>query len=307
MHKPCVTVVIPVYNRKERLVVVLDSLLKQDIADSYEILVVDDGSSDGSTDCIENMDSKIRVVRQVNKGAAAARHCGVLNANSNIIIYHDSDDIALPNKLSVMKDALDRHPDCVASISISKNPGKKNWKLPYWANVEDLSDVIFNNPLEHFFSNYYPLANAMNIAIRRDVALFSSANMEHFKAANDYQLQFKAATKGRFVCVPVITHEYHVGQGIGSEMGSYTQEGYSLLSMCCNFGLLNYPKEFKHHVQRRTENDGPRIILMLLAKKDYSLAWQVLMQTLKYGRMIKLPRRAYWAVEHYCKVKKELG
>ncbi|MFT2090396.1 glycosyltransferase family 2 protein [Paraglaciecola sp. 2405UD69-4] len=307
IEKPVISVVVPVYNRKERLLVVLNSLLNQDITVLYEILVVDDGSSDGSTEAIENIDNKIRVIRQVNRGAAAARHCGGLNARGEIIIYHDSDDLALPNKLKVMSEALNRHPDCVAAVSISKNPDKKNWKLPYWAKKGDSSDVVFDNPLEHFFGNYYPLANAMNIAIRRDVALFSGAEMEHFKAANDYQLQFKAATKGKFVCVPVVTHEYHVGEGISSNFGQYVQEAFSLISMWDNFALLSSPEEFKHHVQRRSENDGPRIILMLLTKKKFSLAWQVMIKTVKYGRTQKFPSRIYWALEYYLKTKKARG
>lgn len=304
IKRPIVSVVIPVFNRKNRLKIVLKSLIDQDLSSSYEILVVDDGSTDGTSEDLELLDPKIRVIRQVNRGAAAARHCGVLNAKSDIVIYHDSDDIALPNKLTVMKEALQRHPECVAAISISKNPTKKNWKAPYWADVKKLNDVVMDKPLEHFFGNYYPLANAMNIAIRRDIALFAGANMEYFKAANDYQLQFKAATKGPFVCIPIVTHEYHVGDGIGAAVGSYVQEAYSLLAMFNNFDLLDHPQEYRHHVQRRSENDGPRITLMLVLRGNYSLAWQVFINSLKYGRIIKLPRRIVWAFGHYIKTKK---
>jgi glycosyltransferase involved in cell wall biosynthesis len=304
-QKPDISVVIPVYNRKVRLLTVLESLLRQDFSGSYEILLVDDGSSDGSTDDIEGIDNKIRVIRQINRGAASARHSGVLNARSDIIVYHDSDDIAYPSKLTVMKDALDTHPDCIAAIGISKNPDSNTWK-PYWAESDSTNRIVFDEPLEHYFSNYYPLASAMNIALRRDVALFASANIEHFKAANDYQLQFKAASKGKFVCVPIITQEYNVGEGISSTLGSLVQEAFSLISVWENFATTGSPEKFKHHVQRRTENHGPRILLMLIAQKRYPLARQIFVNILKYGRLIKLPRRLFWAFDYYLKTKKTL-
>jgi len=301
---PDISVVIPVYNRKERLLVVLKSLLHQDFSGSYEVLVIDDGSSDGSSDDIESIDNKIRVIKQINRGAAAARHCGALNARGDIIVYHDSDDIAYPNKLTVMKDALDTYPDCIVAIGISQNPDDKIG-MPYWAMNEKADSIVFDQPLEHFFYHYFPLSNGMNIALRRDIAIFSSANMEYFKAANDFHLQFKAASKGKFVCVPVITQEYNVGEGISSKLGSFVQEAFSLISVWENFALNDFPEKFKQRVQRRTENDGPRILLMLLAQKRYPLARQLFVNILRHGRLIKLPRRIFWAFDYYLETKKK--
>lgn len=290
------SVIVPVYNRKDRLRTVLRSLLTQDCNFDYEIIVVDDGSTDGSVDDIEKLNQRIRVIKQENQGAAEARRNGAISANSDILIFHDSDDIALPNKVKIFTNALKSHPECVAAISISVNPDKKDWKPPYWVVDGQKDPIIINKPISHFFKYYYPLANAMNIAIKKDVMIIASENMRQYKAANDYHLQFKVAAFGKFVCIPEITHEYHSGEGIGSQNGSDAQEAFSLLSMCEMFKALGKPSEYSHHVQRRLERRGTYIFISLLKKRKLSLAGKLLKQILKYSKLVRIPRRLLGAL-----------
>ena len=97
---PRVSVVIPVYNCEKYIAAAIDSVLCQTYKD-YEIIVVNDGSSDGTNDILLRYGSKIRVVSQTNSGPAGARNTGVFNAKGEFIAFLDQDDTWLPQKLSL--------------------------------------------------------------------------------------------------------------------------------------------------------------------------------------------------------------
>jgi glycosyltransferase involved in cell wall biosynthesis len=93
-----VSVIVPTYNRKELMKKTLESLSKQEYPQNkYEIIVVDDGSTDGTKDMVLRMKEKspspIRYLRQKNQGAARARNLGIKNAKGFIIGFTDSDAI----------------------------------------------------------------------------------------------------------------------------------------------------------------------------------------------------------------------
>ena len=90
------SVVVPVYNRAKLLPLTLASLLAQ-TQPADEILVVDDGSSDGSAAIAEAFGPPVRVIRQVNQGPAAARNRGLAEARGEWVHFFDSDDLALPD------------------------------------------------------------------------------------------------------------------------------------------------------------------------------------------------------------------
>lgn len=97
---PMVSVVIPVYNRKNVLLDAINSVLMQTFT-NYEILVIDDGSTQSVSD-LQEMDPRIHVIRHdENKGAPAARNTGILHAHGELIAFLDSDDTWLPDKLKV--------------------------------------------------------------------------------------------------------------------------------------------------------------------------------------------------------------
>lgn len=99
---PLISVVIPVYNAEKFLPECLDSVLHQDYP-SFEILVIDDGSTDGSgkiADRYAEKDSRIVVVHQPNAGVSAARNRGVAEARGEYIAFVDADDRVTPSYLS---------------------------------------------------------------------------------------------------------------------------------------------------------------------------------------------------------------
>lgn len=109
---PTVSVIIPAYNRAPTLRAALDSVRQQDYQD-WELIVVDDGSSDGTAAVADSLgDSRVRVIRhEVNRGASAARNTGIRSARGRYIAFLDSDDAWLPGKLSAQVAVLESGPN----------------------------------------------------------------------------------------------------------------------------------------------------------------------------------------------------
>lgn len=86
------TVVIPAYNREKEIVRAINSVLEQTFQD-FEIVVVDDGSKDGTRVVVESfLDNRIRYIYQNNSGACVARNTGIENAHGKLVSFLDSDD-----------------------------------------------------------------------------------------------------------------------------------------------------------------------------------------------------------------------
>jgi glycosyltransferase involved in cell wall biosynthesis len=105
---PCVSVVIPLYNRAHTIERALSSVERQSFGD-LEIIVVDDASQDGGAEKIAGRDPRIRILRhEANRGAAAARNTGIGAARGEYVAFLDSDDEWLPRKLATQIDLLGR-------------------------------------------------------------------------------------------------------------------------------------------------------------------------------------------------------
>ncbi len=103
-----VSVIIPVHNRKELLVRAVESVLAQD-ARGFEIIVADDGSTDGMARSIrERFGGSVRIESQDHAGAAAARNLGASVAGGEFVTFLDSDDEVLPDWLSALTSEAER-------------------------------------------------------------------------------------------------------------------------------------------------------------------------------------------------------
>ena len=122
MSKPLVSVVTPVYNGEAFLRETLDSIFAQDY-EPFEVIVVDDGSSDGSG-AIARSYPTVRYIRQENQGPAAARNAGIAAARGEFLAFVDADDVILPNKLAVQVGYLLEHPETSVTL------GGQDWIDP---------------------------------------------------------------------------------------------------------------------------------------------------------------------------------
>lgn len=105
-----VSVVIPVYNKEEYVEQCLRSVLAQQF-DGFEVIAVDDGSTDGSGAVCDRLaagDSRLRVVHTPNGGVTAARRRGVEEARGRYVTFADADDMMLPGGLRSLYDAIER-------------------------------------------------------------------------------------------------------------------------------------------------------------------------------------------------------
>jgi glycosyltransferase involved in cell wall biosynthesis len=105
-----VSVIMPVYNGEKFLKIAIDSLLSQTF-DSWELIIVDDGSTDTTASILASyVDHRINTFHQENGGEARARNTGLDQARGEYIAFLDADDVYLPNALADMTDFLDHHP-----------------------------------------------------------------------------------------------------------------------------------------------------------------------------------------------------
>ena len=108
---PIVSVVVPIYNGERYLRDSLDSLLAQTFQD-FEIICVNDGSTDSSESIINEYaerDSRVKIVNQTNGGVASARNAGIENAEGRYLLFCDDDDLFASNMLEAMVGTMERN------------------------------------------------------------------------------------------------------------------------------------------------------------------------------------------------------
>jgi glycosyltransferase involved in cell wall biosynthesis len=93
-----ISVIIPVYNRQEFIKRSIDSVLDQSFKD-FELIVIDDGSSDLTPDILKTYTDKIKVITTKNQGVSSARNEGIKASQGEWICFLDSDDVWLEDKL----------------------------------------------------------------------------------------------------------------------------------------------------------------------------------------------------------------
>ena len=110
MNEPRVSIILPTFNRGDVIRRAIDSVLAQSFTD-WELVVIDDGSTDGTADAVSGIDPRIVVVRQPNSGVYVARNTGLSKARGRLITFLDSDDDWTPYYLELSAGFLERHPD----------------------------------------------------------------------------------------------------------------------------------------------------------------------------------------------------
>lgn len=127
-HTPLISIIVPIYNAELTLERCIDSLLQQEFQD-FEIILIDDGSTDNSSmicESYQKTDSRTQVLKQENSGVSAARNKGIERATGKYILFVDSDDSLEKDMLAMyVKILSENDPDAiVGALSIISNEGK---------------------------------------------------------------------------------------------------------------------------------------------------------------------------------------
>ena len=113
-HSPAVSVVVPLYNKEQHVFRAIDGILKQTFQD-FEVVVVDDGSTDGGAAVVRAMgDPRIRLISQPNAGVSVARNNGIAVARAPLIAFCDADDAWRPDFLANIVDLQREFPQAGA-------------------------------------------------------------------------------------------------------------------------------------------------------------------------------------------------
>jgi hypothetical protein len=201
------------YNREDLIASAIESVLAQTLTD-FELIVVDDGSSDGTVAVAERYlaDSRVRVVRnQRNLGDYPNRNYAATLANGEFLKYHDSDDLMYPHCLSVMVCALRSHPTAAFALS-----GSRSW--PGGACPMLLTPRLAYQR-EFLGSGLFQLGPSG--ALFRSAAFHDLGGFAPGGAASDYLFWLKACAKLNVLLVSgdLFYYRVHSGQEMASPKG----------------------------------------------------------------------------------------
>jgi glycosyltransferase involved in cell wall biosynthesis len=153
MSTPKVSIILPVFNGEKYLEESINSILNQSY-DDYELIIVNDGSVDGSQEIIESFsDPRIRVLRQLNMGLPAALNNGIELSIGKYIARQDADDISLPLRLEKQVNFLEQNPQfglvgSAAEIWVETSPSGRFHDHPLNPGILEF-ELFFNNPFVH--------------------------------------------------------------------------------------------------------------------------------------------------------------
>ena len=291
---PTVSVVIPCYNAAARLPEVLGAALGQTL-EPLEVVVVDDGSTDGSADLAAAFGGPVRVLGQRNAGAGAARAAGVRAARGDFVAFCDADDPPPPRKLEILADGLTRHADAAFSLGRTAPPGGGaadaggDDRRPVWEPVPD--------PLREILGRYFPLVGAMNLMARRSAAVRATDGPPFPPAGNDYDFQLRLSLQGPAVRTEALTCRYEPGAGgLSRSHGLPRQSAYALLAASRVVAELSPDRraELAHVWRRRVEAEWAWLYTHV---PDRRLAAAAARAGLRAARWRTVPRRLFWALD----------
>lgn len=244
-RRPVASFVIPTYNRKELLVEAIDSALDQDFDERYEIIVVDDGSSDSTIPLLKRTyqrkikyikdektghivwqggkRGKIKIIRKENSGVSSARNAGYREAvlsGSEFITHIDDDDRATPNRLRDLVSYMRSNPDVGLAharsrdISFEGKPlGKRNFSERYFESARgpdpDSNTLKYLQKVNYIHGGTTMVrSTALQKLSRDDICGLTQLFWEEISYGEDWDFWQKMMRTAKVGFVDSIVHEY---------------------------------------------------------------------------------------------------
>lgn len=267
-----VSVVLPTLNAADHIEAALDSLLTQTY-DDFEIVVVDDGSDDGTVSIVQSYnDDRIRViVRDRPDGLAGALNCGIKAANGEFIARQDADDISAPDRLVRQVAFLDTHPDVAlvgtAARMISESDHERG--IRHVLERPTLDDLLEKNQFIHG-----------SVMFRKEEIVESVGGYDTiFETSEDYDLWIRIAQEHlvRNLDAPLYTLRLRQTSVFADDLRSAKLYGRYASRRVKAGGDLDLDEEIRA--------DGPEVIYQQLSREERSsLHAEIAQEVLRYGR-----------------------
>lgn len=259
-----VSVVIPAYNCQRFLGEAIESVFAQTYA-NIEVIVVEDGSSDGTLDVASKYagDERYRVYRHdggVNRGVSETRALGIRHARGEYIAFLDADDVFEPEKIGLQVDAMNRHPSAVLCHSATSvlYEDEKDADVFWWTfSIEEEESEYRLEECDYFLDgneicNSSVLARAD--AVRK--AFIASRQLFQFE---DWLNWIILSTHGTFVFLPrqTVRYRYHSNSATAAILKNDLRRHYSYLEMlftlATRLDCLPDGERKAHEISRRLE------------------------------------------------------
>ncbi len=260
MSSPKISVIIPCFNGETFLAEAIDSVLQQTFVE-YEVIVVDDGSTDSSSRIMKQYGSAINVVRQSNAGLSAARNAGIAVSRGRFLAFLDSDDYWRQDFLEKMVTTIESSGAQLAycgwqNVGLPGDRGKP-YIPPDYENSQQKLEFLFKNTC-------WPVHAAV---IRREIVEMIGGFDPKWRACEDFAFWLRAAIKNRIVLVPEVMAFYRF-HGVG-------QMTNNRASIALN----------RFYAQQEYQVKFPEIVDKLNDK----------LSDLTYGELLRSGYECYWA------------
>lgn len=210
MSDRSVSVVVPAYNCESFVAEAIDSVLAQ-TRPPLEVIVVDDGSTDGTLKVLGGFGNRIRVFSHQNRGPSATRNRGVSEASGEWVAFLDADDTWLPTKLERQFEVA-ADPAMALVYTDRLNVGARGALPEVQGRVQHLySGDVF---VDLLLGNHISLSS---VVIRTDVFRSLNGFPEHIRAGEDWDLWIRVAERSSIgVCPePLVRYRFHGGMASG--------------------------------------------------------------------------------------------
>ena len=219
IKKHSVSVVIPAYNAKQHISQTIKSILAQTWP-ADEIIVIDDGSNDGTGEAIKTFGDKVRYIYQQNQGVSLARNTGIEAAKSEWIAFLDADDEWSPDKLKLQIELLKRQSHLAwTSANYTRCLCEKKITGPLTTPQTVKQMLAGKDYYEEFFNAFK--ANAAGwtgtMLIKRNVIIDAGMFDKQFTVAEDLDLWFRIAydhPQIGYIAEPLATYHLSTAQSL---------------------------------------------------------------------------------------------